>query len=102
MKNLRWRRFSGAAPPCSEHDPYQTRKAQQSRALALERTWECKHYLVTTDTEQKRRRRLEVRDAAILYQHFRVIAHLNASIQRLLVLTNVSGDSYACQVGASR
>src|SRR5258708_2221044 len=43
--------FSGAAPPYSEHDLYQTRKAQRSRALDLERTWKCKHYLVTPDTE---------------------------------------------------
>src|SRR5260370_1599730 len=43
--------FSGAAPPCFEHDLYQTRKAQQSRALDLERTWKCRHYLATTGTE---------------------------------------------------
>src|SRR6266567_7114771 len=29
--------FSGAAPPCCEHDLYQTRKAQRSRALHLEK-----------------------------------------------------------------
>src|SRR5260370_6097858 len=41
---LAW--FSGAAPPCSEHDLYQTRNAQQGRTLGLKGTWECKHYLV--------------------------------------------------------
>jgi len=52
MKNLPWRRYFGAALSNSEHDPYQTRKAQQSTALDLERVWDCKHYLVTTDSEQ--------------------------------------------------
>ncbi len=64
MKNLPWRRFPGAAPPCSEHDLYQTRKAQHRRALGLKRTWECKHYLVTTDTETVRTSRWRVTEAS--------------------------------------
>jgi hypothetical protein len=51
---LPWRRFAEQRFHVSKHDLYQTRKAQQSRALDLERTWECKHYRVTTDTERVR------------------------------------------------
>jgi hypothetical protein len=44
-----------------QHDPYQTCKAQQSRALdlgtnralALGKNVECKHYLVTTEPKQQ-------------------------------------------------
>jgi len=50
---------------------------------------ECKHYLVTTDTETVKTSHLrvteglpgpEIRDADILYQPLRVIAHLRVSI----------------------
>src|SRR6267378_3096515 len=53
MKNLPLCRSRSSAP-CPKHDLYQTRKAQQSGALGLKGTWQCKHYLVTTDTDKVR------------------------------------------------
>jgi hypothetical protein len=41
-----------------EHDLYQTRKVQASRALDLERAWEGKDYRVMTDTERVKTSRM--------------------------------------------
>ena len=51
-EELAFASYSGAAPQCSEHDLYQTRKTRRSTVLDLDRTWKCKHYLVRTDIEQ--------------------------------------------------
>jgi len=79
-----------------------TGKAQQSRALDLERMWECKHYLVTADMKTVRTSPWlgaislpgrEIR-ADILYQQLRVIVHPRTVMQAPIMhaLAGTYGD----------